>query len=109
MNKIVIEKHMLVSTSHITKDDDKKLLDHCAHNEKYSYLCADDYEYGFRVHVPFNSLKNKKWTEFLQCMQRDGFSNTFMQLFDLARQHDCCYITLDCDGTEYDSLPTYEW
>ena len=109
MNEITIEKHFVVSIAHITEQDNDKLYDHCTDNNSYSYLCVYDHESGYVIHVPYDSFDDKEWNEFLQCMQRDKFSNTFMQLFDLAKQHDCCYITLDCDGTEYNFLPTYEW
>ena len=38
-----------------------------------------------------------------------GFSDALYNLLSLARKNGCKYLQLDCDGVEYDDLPTFKW
>jgi hypothetical protein len=34
---------------------------------------------------------------------------TIINLLEIARGNSCKFLQLDCDGVEYDDLPTFSW
>jgi hypothetical protein len=84
------------STSHITKEDDAIL------KKEDAPLAVYTYEFGYFVYALGESEKTED-------LLKAGFSNAFCNLLDRARQLDCKFLQLDCDGVTYTDLPTFEW
>jgi hypothetical protein len=97
--KIDTFKTMDCSTAHVTNKDINELLkrDDCP-------VCSYPYDCGTFVYVYQMDLEGT-----LQMAKEYGFSAEFINIFKMARENDCRYIQLDCDGTLYNDLPTFDW
>lgn len=81
------------STGHVKKADMEALeADSCP-------ICAYSYEYGAFVHISKDDPGEKY----------PGLSDAFHHLLSVARKYRCDFLRLDCDGTQYDWLPWFDW
>ena len=93
-----IAKVLTISTAHITEETDRKLQDESEVNN----MCISVYdkaEDGYWIYIdPYDRLMCHKNipADLLNCIK-------------LARQNDCRWLCLDCDGEEVPELPTYDW
>ena len=97
---------MVFSMGHITEQDNRIL-------QAWSQDTASDYNdgdggvfwtaptsYGYIFWVDADSIP-----EALSA----GLSPAACQLVQLAKEHDCEWIRLDCDVPTVDGLPTFDW
>ena len=109
MNKIKnpeIEKHLVVSTIHISKED-SDLLDFAIRNpisKVGMYLSLDRYDYGYRVFVGTEKAYIDK-----KSLIDIGFSKEFYILLKIAYDLKCKFLCLDGDGTVYKELKKFDW
>jgi methyl coenzyme M reductase subunit D len=94
-----IEKHLVVSTVHISIED-SKLLDES--NDNSSYVSADPTPFGWRVYIGVDVDTRKT-------LKRDGYTDEFINIFDIAKSLKCKWINFDCDGPQYDELKQFNW
>ena len=80
-----------ISTAHVKEHTCNVFLqqDNCP-------VCAYQFEYGWFIYVPDEDCD--------QIVPLD-----LKKIFIFARTYGCNFIKLDCDGTLYSTLPTYEW
>ena len=97
--KIDTFKVMDCSTMHVTDKDINDLLerDDCP-------VCSYKYDCGTFVYVYQMDIEGN-----LKTMLEYGFSPEFVNLVKLARENNCRYIQLDCDGTQNSDLPRFNW
>ncbi len=93
-----IQKHLVLSTGHVTEDDMKKLAD-----ESKCPLSVYSYEYGANIHV------GDEAEEKVQQAKNYGMSEAFQKLVQITIEQGCSYLKLDCDGQQYDHLEVYDW
>ena len=93
-----ITKVLTISTAHITEETDRKLQDESEVNN----MCISVYdkvEYGYWIYIdPYDRL-----------MCNENIPEDLLNCIKLARQNDCRWLCLDCDGEEVSELPTYDW
>lgn len=95
-----IERNLVASTCHITKEDNEWL----GNDLHQSYLSVYVYYYGFYIHV---NQEPDELEEVIRSL-KGKVSSALCNLLRLAHAQRCSYLKLDCDGPEYD-LPKYEW
>lgn len=101
-----IVQSLVVSTCHITEKDNN-LLQAAADGCAGTHLCplaVYDLPYGFIIFAPEESPEF--WTD--SCLTY-GFSDALVRLLSITRDAGCKYLLLDCDGSFYDELPTFDW
>lgn len=91
--KSEILKALVVSTAHITKEDQQRL----EVGDFPVSMAADDYGYWLWAKVSVLDIYNY------------GFSKHLVKLLTFAVDQGCDYLRLDCDGPDYDHLETFEW
>jgi len=101
-HKYEIEKSMVFSTAHITKDDNEKLEVEATTNST-PILVVYRYEYGFLIFVH----PDKEDGEFE--LIKEHYSQELFDLVKLAHDNKCTYLKLDCDGQEFKHLKTFDW
>ena len=93
-----ITKVLTISTAHITEETDRKLQD----KSEVNNMCISVYdkaEYGYWIYIdPYDRL-----------MCHENIPEDLLNCIKLARQNDCRWLCLDCDGEEVSELPTYDW
>ena len=111
--KIETIKALVISTSHITKEDGKLLLER-SHTpgvsdlpSTYQLVPATD-EYGHWIWV--GALDEEASLE-CQCAaaEDEGYSAYFTDILRLAHKNGCSYIRFDRDGPTYKELATLDW
>jgi hypothetical protein len=85
-----IHKTLVLSTVHITHPTAK-------HMENLPWPVVMSSEYAFRL------VANAGLHEV------DPLLKELEPLLQLARDNDCDFLILDCDGPIEDDLPTYDW
>ena len=97
-----IEPLMACSTAHVTKKTMDWITDVAA--DEFGLLggpiCYGN-EFGAFVYVDDDGSAE---ADDLHNIPED-----LRAVFALAREYDCCWIKLDCDATEIDALPVYDW
>jgi hypothetical protein len=111
IKKPFIVKAFEASSSHITPKDDKLL--------KQKDLCSlATYEvrgggilYGFLIYTGLkdNTSIHEMRSFSDKAIKAEGYSKAFINLLKIARKNGCKFLQLDCDGVEYDDLPTFDW
>lgn len=105
-----IQRHFVASMSHITHSD-YQLLQKA--NFKSANISADEFPYGWRIYVQpreyDEDIKDSQWDLEKACLMEEGYSENFCTLYFRARELECTFLCLDCDGTEYPDLEMYEW
>jgi hypothetical protein len=98
-----VEKFLDVSTGHITHEDSQYL------SIGYDNFPARviPHEYGWWINVP----EKKLWEEESKadCMRKQGYSEGLISVLMFARNNDCWWVNLDCDGEYVDGLEIFEW
>lgn len=93
-----ISKVLTISTAHITEETDRKLQD----NSELNLMDLSVYEkgeYGYWIYIdPLDIL-----------MCHANIPEDLLNCIKFARQNDCRWLCLDCDGEVVPELPTYEW
>jgi hypothetical protein len=85
-----------VSTSHITEESNKLLLQSL--EESFPLIVYEKSTYGFLIMVTENN-------DDINHLPQD-----LIRVINLARRRGCAWIMLDRDGDHEDAdLPTYEW
>jgi hypothetical protein len=97
-----IMKCLVVSTSHISMEDDKKLTNQEIDVEIINpSLIVDTAPVGHLIKVD----NSPNWVESL----KKDFSEGFIKLLELAIELEVDEISIDTDGPEYPNLPVYDW
>ena len=99
--KLEIEKILVLSTGHISLEDNERLTVTTRGCGKESFT-VHTHDNGFRVQV------NLFFSEDLEQMYA-GFSSGFVKCMMLAFINDCEWINFDSDGPTFDFLHTYNW
>jgi hypothetical protein len=84
-----IEPTLVLSTANITEKTCNEYL------WQAPFATYEKGEYGWWVYVPEDGPENLP-ADLVPC-------------FELARQHNCCWIMFDCDAPEDSSLPLFDW
>jgi hypothetical protein len=93
--KFEIEKNVVCSTSHVTMDDFKSLLDsNIVHIETYN---------GVIINLSSSEFDNDGVKNL------EGFSNEFKELITLVKSHGFDNLKLDADGPFITGLRYFEW
>ena len=99
MKRYEMQKHLVLSTSHITKKDAYLL------NNTLLTLIRDYLAYGWRVYVGNDDTVN----DIIRSAKKAGLGLEFRALLRLAYRLKCPYLVLDRDGQERDDLPVFDW
>lgn len=94
-----------VSTCHVTQRDTELLTNEDPSNP----AIADQYEYGFYLHVPCIFQAEESFEDRMTQFADYGYSDPFLDLMRQANAEDFSLIRLDCDGTSYNDLPSFDW
>ena len=96
------------SSCHITKEDNSLLRqeDHCS-------LCVYEVRgsgilYGYLICTGFEDSSINP-DEFYKAVKDEGYSDAMINLLKLAKDKGCKFLQLDCDGMQYDDLPSFDW
>lgn len=95
-----IEKNLVVSTAHITQEDDNLLEEIAQQNEPDEGLIVYGSEYWVMVYVGPASTPNL-----------DRFSPAFRELFSFAQKHEegFTFLKFDNSGEMLEGFPTFDW
>jgi hypothetical protein len=107
-----VERMMIMSTSHITAEDNRKLLndDHTPCGCFFDLTPKGDNYPGSGFLVACSEdLKDGVNDDDMQAMIKAGWSKAMVDIQVTALSRDCSYIRLDPDGMVYPDLPTFEW
>jgi len=96
------------STAHITESDNNILDDVSNGIHDESELMVDGHEYGFRVYIHVD-YTDKDFNAIVNNVRKEGLSEHFCNLLHISRAHKANWMKLDCDGSTYTQLPTFEW
>lgn len=99
-------------TSHITKQDDQLLKrEDLAALAVYEVKSSLGVHYGYLIYtgVEEGSSVVEDNSFSMDSLRKAGFSEAIINLLDIARKKECKFLQLDCDGVEYDDLPTFNW
>jgi len=96
-----VEKTMVFSTAHISKEQASKLNMESLKPESSFRFYIDPYEYGYLIHI-------SELEDFEDLKDVAGLENIY-RILVIAQRSGCSYIKLDCDGPVYDHLPTFDW
>jgi len=101
--KYEIETTLVLSTAHITEEDDTKLKNH--HNENGGMfgelgLCLTEHEYGHLIYLTQDTITKKL---------RNEFSDGFIKSLELGLKLKVNYVKFDLDANLIDELPDYGW
>ena len=91
-----IERTLVLSTCHMTKEDEELLERDDLQNVGY-----DPYEFGYRIYISDDP-------EYRLATKLDGFSIAFQDLIELAHAKGCQWLRLDGDGPIMDNLQQFE-
>ena len=101
-----IEKNLVVSSCHITEEDDKLL----GSISDSSVLSVDRHRYGFLAHIPGEPSDVK---DVLGKLPGEGFSESFVALmakaFRVKAEEGVSFLKIDCDGPVVEGLDVHEW
>lgn len=96
---------MVVSTAHITQQDNERLPLHLDPEPgRIASLVGDDTRYGYLVYCGAEDFDAA-----MDDARDAGFSDALINLLTIAHKRGCRYLNLDRDGEVYDDLPTFEW
>lgn len=112
MSKLEIQRQLVCSTAHITKNDSHilgEMLDEARDPEGTGKTALaglhDKREYGWWVYVPERHLMEAQ----LRIAKKARLSDAFLNLLRFARKNRCDWVMLDRDGPRIDELPYFEW
>ena len=89
-----ISKMLTISMAHITEETDNELQHNPDKFEELFYYNED--WWGYMMQIPPHTTLEDIPEDLRMCIE-------------LARQNDCEWLQLDCDGEEVPELPTYDW
>ena len=100
-----IEKSLVVSTAHITKEDDELLTQETKEENIHDQLLYPQaVDYGYYIST-IEELEPKMCDLLLET----GYSPALLSLLRLAHEIGCQYLRLDRDGEIYDEFPQFDW
>ncbi len=112
-----IEKHLVLSTGHIHKEDAEKLNNEMQfpsfkHTDSRMSFCET--EYGWTLFVNFSQPTEHTypWDVYSGTLcgrQEEKWKTDFNAISDMAREFGCKYVTFDRDGPLEDNLKQYDW
>ncbi len=97
MSTLEIQKTLVLSTAHVTKEVNDYLQDTCGLPGAEN-LIMESFEYGWRIYTGSEASERvpTRHASLTSCIE-------------LARANDCRWLCLDQDGDTTDQLPTYSW
>ena len=98
---MAIYKHLDVSTSHITKNDNDILQNACT-SDRFPGCYVYHYDFGYFISVYSDAPTEEEKKE-------SGLSENFFKILDNARENECPLLRLDADGDELEGFETFEW
>jgi len=94
-----IQNYLDCSTKHISVCDAQLLKD------PPDALLVYENEYGWFVHVPADLDEG----EFVEELTDKGVGPGLLRVLQFARENNCNWVKLDCDGTEIPALLEFDW
>ena len=91
-----------VSTTHITKSDDRKIM------AGGTVVVEHKTDNGYFVWMPL-WFRFKDLPNHFSDLKRDGYSASFIKIIGIAFFYKCNYVHFDSDGTVYEGLKKYDW
>lgn len=89
--RLEIHKMLVLSTAHITRETAEKL-----ENDAYALSTYPREEYGWFIYIPYD------WDEY-------ELPEDLKACIKLAKNNNCVWLCLDCDGLTTHNLPVYDW
>ncbi len=93
-----ISKMLTLSTSHISAETSELIADE-PDNNGFGLAVYEKAEFGFWIYCG-----DKRVSDILSELPDD-----LRRCIELARENDCEWLCLDCDGAEINNMPTYDW
>jgi hypothetical protein len=100
IEKPEIEKSLVVSTAHITRQDSELLDLYAKRVGSQPLIVFNKEEYGWWVAI----IRNPD-----EAMLPAAVSEDLRNLLNEAKRRECQWLVLDRDGPEYPELPTHDW
>lgn len=97
--ELEINKELVLSTCHICKETSERLSKIDKGDLLESDLFIDEYQEGWRILVPTD----------LASHDFGIVPGDLVLLLLLAKENDCKWLVLDCDGLEVAGLPVHTW
>ena len=107
-DQIEFDKVIVFNTAHITESDNKLLNDMAQGLYPEAELIVDGHDYGFRIYVPLD-YTDDDFNAVVNTARKEGMSDEFSILLHIARTYKANWMKLDCDGSTYKQIPTFEW
>lgn len=95
------EKTMVVSTCHMTRNDDCLLAD-------AGRVClCNSYEGGYLIHIPVEGEHIED--SLVSHVMKQGLSHSLALVMAKAQSLGCQWVKVDRDGPKYKCFTEYEW
>ena len=94
-----VDKHLVLSTGHITKDVADAFGEGPSDPEWFAHVMCHPTEFGWWVYV-LSEDNCDGWAILPECLQK---------IFNHARFHGANWVLFDCDEAYIDELELYEW
>jgi len=108
---LFIVKVLEACTSHITEQDNRLLKREDLADLAVYDIKGGKVQFGFLIYTGLEEgtsvQEEQSFTQ--ESLKAAGFSDALYNLLSLARKAGCKFLQLDCDGVEYDDLPTFDW
>ena len=92
INNLEINKELVLSTAHVTQAE-------CNNDEFFNYS-SDEFNTRFHAELTLDDMVEKDLGNKYPNLSR---------LLELAKNHDCKWLVLDCDGIVHNSLKVFTW
>ena len=106
--ELEFDKVVVFNTGHIRTEDNELLTRITQGIQDESELMVDGHDYGFRVYVPVD-YTDEDFQAVVNSARKEGLSDSFCTIFQIARATNSNWLKLDCDGSIYKQLPTFDW
>jgi hypothetical protein len=106
--QLEFDKVIVFNSAHITEKDDKYLQDIVTETITDSELIVDSHDYGYRVYVAVD-YSDDDFDFIVNSARKAGMSDELSILLHMARTYKANWMKIDCDGSTYEQLPTFEW
>jgi len=67
------------------------------------------YDEGFWIHIPESTKRKLMPASTSKAMLDFGYSPEMVKLVAICMNQNMRFLRLDCDGEQYDELPSFDW
>ena len=98
-------KTAVFSTGHITQEDNNLFMQ----TGDRDGIVIEQVEFGYRLYIGGSDGSPVDTEDIVNYLRQAKFSEHVVTIAKLAGEAGAKWVLFDCDGTEYDELPKFDW